>query len=357
MLMSRSMVRVETSKRVASQRALRGRGDTARNSSTIAYNRSVDSRGQTTPGYDTKMVEPGLPSGLQAAPVPQRAPRPYGRAVTGVWQAMAGRPHRFLLSRWPLRSLAYLLSSVVVGVALLMALVMGLLFPPAVVFLGLPVGALERLRLRHARPGAGAQSAPVPLPGLGGWLRVRLGEGATWRELGHVLALSSVLLLIDLISLGLLADCVIVVASPAIVAAGVPLQFGGFTIDRRGEAFTVGGDRGAGDADRGVRVVRRRGDAGRVRPVAARAEGRGAQPQGRGAGPVARGGCSTRSRRSGAGSSGTCTTAPSSIWSLLAMTLGLARLELDGDGGPTGTSSCSTTRSGRPGRPWRRSGS
>jgi hypothetical protein len=35
----------------------------------------------------------------------------------------------------------------------------------------------------------------VPPPGLGGWLRARLGEGATWRELGHVLALSSVLLL------------------------------------------------------------------------------------------------------------------------------------------------------------------
>ncbi len=39
--MSRSTVRADTSKRAASQRALRGRGATARSSSTIAYSRSV----------------------------------------------------------------------------------------------------------------------------------------------------------------------------------------------------------------------------------------------------------------------------------------------------------------------------
>jgi signal transduction histidine kinase len=160
-------------------------------------------------------------------------------AVTGVWQAMAGRPHRFLLSRWPLRCLGYLVGSVVVGVVLLLALVMGVLFPPAVVFLGLPVGALERWRLLILDPAPVHSPHPVPPPGLGGWLRARLGEGATWRELGYVLALASVLLLGDMVSLGILADCVIVAAAPLVVAAGVPLQLGGVVIDGWGEAVAA----------------------------------------------------------------------------------------------------------------------
>ncbi|MEV4513119.1 sensor domain-containing protein [Dactylosporangium sp. NPDC049525] len=159
--------------------------------------------------------------------------------MTGVWQAMAARPHRFLLSRWPLLSLAYLVSSVVVGVGLLMALVMGILFPPAVVFLGLPVGALERRRLRILDRAPVPSPHPEPPPGLVAWFRARLGEGATWRELGYVLTLSSVLLLVDLVSLGLVADCLIVAAAPLIVAAGVPLQFGELAIDSRGEALAA----------------------------------------------------------------------------------------------------------------------
>lgn len=152
---------------------------------------------------------------------------------------MAARPHRFLLSRWPVLCVAYLLSSVVVGVALVMALVMAILFPPAVAFLGLPVGALERRRLRILDRAPVPSPHPVPPPGLAAWFRARLGEGATWRELGYVLTLSSVLLLIDLISLGLLVDVLIVAAAPLFVAAGVPLQFGGFVIDGRGEALAA----------------------------------------------------------------------------------------------------------------------
>ncbi|MFC5001623.1 sensor domain-containing protein [Dactylosporangium cerinum] len=159
--------------------------------------------------------------------------------MTGVWQAMTVRPHRFLLSRWPLRCLLYLVSSVVVGVTLLVVLVLGVVFPPAVVFLGLPVGAVERRRLRILDPAPVPSPHPVPPPGLGGWLRARLGEGATWRELGYVLTLSSVLLLVDLVGLGILADCLIVAAAPLLVAAGVPLQFGGLVIDGRWEAFAA----------------------------------------------------------------------------------------------------------------------
>ncbi|WP_344506065.1 sensor histidine kinase [Dactylosporangium maewongense] len=159
--------------------------------------------------------------------------------MSGVWQAMARAPHRFLLSGWPLRCLLYLLGSVVVAVGLLMALIAGILFPPAVVFLGLPVGALERRRLRILDRVPMPSPHPVPKPGLGGWFRSRLGEGATWRELIYVLALASVLLLVDLVSLGLLVDCLIVAAAPVFVQAGVPFQFGDLVVDTRGEALAA----------------------------------------------------------------------------------------------------------------------
>ncbi|UWZ60104.1 sensor domain-containing protein [Dactylosporangium aurantiacum] len=152
---------------------------------------------------------------------------------------MAGRPDRFLLSSWPLRCLLYLVGSVAVGVGLLMGLVAGLLFPPVVVFLGLPVGALERRRLRVLDPVPVASPHATPPPGLGGWLRARLGEGATWRELGYVLALASVLLIGDLVSLGLLLNCLAVAAAPAIVAMGEPLVFGPFVADTRDEALVA----------------------------------------------------------------------------------------------------------------------
>jgi hypothetical protein len=49
---------------------------------------------------------------------------------------MAGAPHRFLLSGWPLRCLWYVFGGAVVGIGLVLVLVAGILFPPAVVFLG-----------------------------------------------------------------------------------------------------------------------------------------------------------------------------------------------------------------------------
>ncbi|MEU5281590.1 sensor histidine kinase [Streptomyces asoensis] len=107
----------------------------------------------------------------------------------------------YLLSPWPWRAAAYLLTGAVAGAAVLVALVavvavgsvlavvlVGLPLLAALAFAGLPVAALERRRLRlvDADDAPGAHGEPA-LPGLRCWLTTRLRERATWRELGHTL--------------------------------------------------------------------------------------------------------------------------------------------------------------------------
>ncbi|MFF9626929.1 sensor histidine kinase [Streptomyces griseosporeus] len=122
-----------------------------------------------------------------------------------LWQAMA-RP-RYLLTPWPWRAAAYLLTGVLTGVAVLVALVVlvtvggvlavvlvGLPLLAAVVLAGLPVAVAERWRLRlaDAEPAPGVHARPAE-PGLRSWLTTRLREQATWRELGHALLCAALL--------------------------------------------------------------------------------------------------------------------------------------------------------------------
>ena len=72
-----------------------------------------------------------------------------------VWAAMAGNPVRFLLSGWPWRCLAYVSGTVLVAAAAWSSV---LVFPPGLVLVGVPVGALERWRLRLVDP------LPAPSP-------------------------------------------------------------------------------------------------------------------------------------------------------------------------------------------------
>jgi signal transduction histidine kinase len=116
-----------------------------------------------------------------------------------LWQALA-RP-RYLLTPWPWRAAAYLVSGVATGIAVLVTLVtliaaggvlalvlVGLPLLAATALTGLPVAALERHRLRLVADGpAPAAHAPPAEPGLRSWLTTRLREQATWRELGHAL--------------------------------------------------------------------------------------------------------------------------------------------------------------------------
>jgi signal transduction histidine kinase len=118
-----------------------------------------------------------------------------------VGEALRTRPVRYLVSRWPLRALAYVVSGVPVGL-------LALVWLPVSVVLGAvaltplaiwPLAALERRRL------ALLGHPPVPDPhaaptgaGLRRWLRTRYAEAATWRELAYAVLHATVLLVVDL---------------------------------------------------------------------------------------------------------------------------------------------------------------
>ncbi|MFF3845671.1 sensor histidine kinase [Streptomyces sp. NPDC002328] len=166
-------------------------------------------------------------------PRPLRAPRTVAAAPASVWQALA-RP-RYLLSPWPWRAVAYLLSGTLTGAVVLVGLVawavvggvlaivlVGLPLVAALAFAGLPVAALERRRLRLIAP-AGTPApdphAEPPAPGLRSWLTTRLREPATWRELGHALLTAGLLWPAEALLLGVaLAAPLTVTATPLLMA-------------------------------------------------------------------------------------------------------------------------------------------
>lgn len=126
-----------------------------------------------------------------------------------VWQAMS-RPG-FLLSSWPWRSAAYLLTGAVTGVAVLVGIVMVVAVCGVLVLVlvglpllvlgglgGIPVAEVERRRLRLLRlhPVSGRHRMPAG-PGLRVWLITRLREQATWRELGYALLFAGLLWPVD----------------------------------------------------------------------------------------------------------------------------------------------------------------
>jgi signal transduction histidine kinase len=145
--------------------------------------------------------------------------RRYGRDVTArtAWQAISERPLGFLASSWPWRSVAYLVSGVLLGAATLatlfvmaiggvatLVLVVGLLPFLGIALSGIVVGRFERWRTRLV------DRDPLPNPHrppgrrrLWTWLRTRLREQATWREFGYTVVSLGALWWIDLMMLGL----------------------------------------------------------------------------------------------------------------------------------------------------------
>jgi signal transduction histidine kinase len=103
--------------------------------------------------------------------------------MADAWSALRGHPARFLGSRWPWRALAYLVTSVLVGVP---TLLLGWLFS------GL-VGVVERRRLRLV------QARPVS--GMTWRERRRAGRRLplSWSELGYVFLLAVVLTPLDFV--------------------------------------------------------------------------------------------------------------------------------------------------------------
>ncbi|MFF4778770.1 sensor histidine kinase [Microtetraspora fusca] len=119
-----------------------------------------------------------------------------------------------LRTAWPWRSVAYLVTGVLLGEVVLVAflfalfvstilalLVVGIPLLLALGFSGIPVAALERRRLRIIDP----EPADTPhrrpdRPGLRGWVGLRLQEPATWRELAYVVLMITVLWPIELLA-------------------------------------------------------------------------------------------------------------------------------------------------------------
>ncbi|WP_326593488.1 sensor histidine kinase [Streptomyces sp. NBC_01294] len=146
------------------------------------------------------------------------------------------RPLRFLGSWWPWRCWAYLGSGFLVGYPVLVALGLlvglgmvlavagvGLLLLLCAVLAGVPLGALERRRLRWVEPVRVAD----PHASLAGarpaaWLRTRLRERATWREFGYAALLGPAFGAAGFAVVTLLAFSLILVAAPVIVWAIAP---------------------------------------------------------------------------------------------------------------------------------------
>ncbi|MET8227417.1 sensor domain-containing protein [Streptomyces sp. NPDC005301] len=142
------------------------------------------------------------------------------------------------LRRGPVRAFAYLVTGVLTGAPILVGLlvlgVVGVALTPLLVGLpllvllalsGVPVGVLERRRLRLAGPASALPGPPdggsphrtPDEPGLAAWARLRLTEPATWRELAYTVLLASVLWPLDLLVL------TATIAVPAAMT-GAPVQ-------------------------------------------------------------------------------------------------------------------------------------
>ncbi|MEU0895800.1 sensor histidine kinase [Streptomyces massasporeus] len=148
-----------------------------------------------------------------------------------VWQALS-RPG-YPLSVWPWRSACYLLTGAVTGAVVLVGIVLsataGAVLALALVGLpvllgtalaGIPVAALERVRLRlvDAEPASDPHRPPGE-PGLRAWLSTRLRERATWRELGHALLFAGLLWPVDALALAVfLLGPLSVMATPLLLA-------------------------------------------------------------------------------------------------------------------------------------------
>ncbi len=117
------------------------------------------------------------------------------------WQAIALHPLGFILTSWPLRSVAYLVSGIMFGAitsAVIVTLIVGGIgllivaigfgFLIVAVLCGISIARVERWRMRliDRDPAPSAHVAPDQ-PGFRSWLRTRLTEPVTWREFGFTL--------------------------------------------------------------------------------------------------------------------------------------------------------------------------
>ena len=167
--------------------------------------------------------------------VPRRGPGTLRQALVSP---------RYLLTSWPWRSLAYTLTTLVVGgtlffvalpvympwaafiamlgtntstslaVMFLFGLFMVLFFAPLI---AIPLGALERRRLHLVMPDENRSGHRAPPVGLWGWARTRYSEAATWREVAYAVVLFPIFGLAFLVVAALSTATILLAISPLLL--------------------------------------------------------------------------------------------------------------------------------------------
>jgi signal transduction histidine kinase len=180
----------------------------------------------------------------------------------------------FPFSLWSLRASAYTATTVVIGIAAMAVafplygpwlvvaialidvptepgdrmflLVSGILSGLAMVtffgpLVGLPLGAVERRRLRLVSPGPADSGHRLPPPGLWGWIKTRYTEAATWREVAYLFLLMVIAFSLLMVVGMLLTFAVVLLMGPLLVedAPGSEVSLGFVTATTVEEALPL----------------------------------------------------------------------------------------------------------------------
>jgi signal transduction histidine kinase len=165
-----------------------------------------------------------------------------------VWAALATR--RYLVSSWPWRSYAYLISSVPVGVvtigllvgavavsAVLSPLIVGILMLTAFPLFGVVIGQVERWRAKLMLPDGIPSPHAVMPAGMSRRerLRFRRREQGSLRGLGYGVLLGTFVWLFSALFAGLSVAVLVVTLLAPLIATDDQLGMGPWTLDTTGE--------------------------------------------------------------------------------------------------------------------------
>jgi signal transduction histidine kinase len=187
----------------------------------------------------------------------------HRRGPSTLLKALAGP--RYLLSPWPWRSLAYVLTTLVVGGVLLfvalpvympwalfiamfgpqtstgtlvftffLGLIMVLCFAPLV---AIPLGILERRRLNLVMPDENSGGHRMPPPGLWGWIRTRYSEAATWREVAYAAVMFPIAGIASMVTFTLAALALVLAISPFLLLDEPEISMAWTTLTSPAEAL------------------------------------------------------------------------------------------------------------------------
>ncbi|MFD2767588.1 sensor histidine kinase [Micromonospora eburnea] len=161
------------------------------------------------------------------------------------WSAVRGRPWRFLTSAWPWRSLAYLASTVPLGIGVLLVLtavialgaltaviVAGLLLLASLPLVTTVIAEIERARLRLVLP----QPSGGERPRLRERLRTWRTLPVSWPEIGYAVLLATVGWLVDAVVLTLAITTPIVLILAPVLVRYDAVELFGWRIDHAAEA-------------------------------------------------------------------------------------------------------------------------